>query len=105
MGFVDKIREVMNAPGDDDYEYEDDFEETTDDSDFVNDYSERSESRSSSKNNKVVNTPPPSFRLCLLSRRNFPRRLPSAIILTINAPLCSISSPLPRTLPEDSWIF
>ena len=55
MGFVDKIREVMNAPGDDDYEYEDDFEETTDDSDFVNDYSERSESRSSSKNNKVVN--------------------------------------------------
>lgn len=43
MGFVDKIREVMNAPGDDDYEYEDDFEETTDDSDFVNDYSERSE--------------------------------------------------------------
>lgn len=53
MGFVDKIREVMNAPGDDDYEYEDDFEETTDDSDFVNDYSERSESRSSTRTTRL----------------------------------------------------
>ena len=58
MGFVDKIREVMNAPSDDDYEYEDDYEETSDDSDFMN-YSSRSDSRSDSrssgKDNKVVN--------------------------------------------------
>ena len=59
MGFFDKIKEVMNAPGDDDYEYEDDYEETNEDSDFMN-YSSRSESTrsergSSSKDNKVVN--------------------------------------------------
>ena len=59
MGFFDKIKEVMNAPGDDDYEYEDDYEETNEDSDFMNyssrSESSRSESRGTSKDNKVVN--------------------------------------------------
>ena len=110
MGFFDKIKEVMNAPGDDDYEYEDDYEETNEDSDFMN-YSSRSEStrserNSSSKDNKVVNIHATTqLQVVLVKPEEFSEARQSATISTTSARWCSISNPPPRTSQGDLSTF